>query len=131
MSRYSKGHFVSIVEKLGEIHFRKQKYLRILGDITVPSVDTSLSPLWTVLGVIGGKKGLKRTFLCARENLVCLMRNTFKEICSFCTFFLQILSRSMFDHHLRCGVGAGWLNFEFGKIGGKILDGPLKPFTRS
>ena len=25
-------------------------------------------------------------------------------------FFLSILSRSNFDHHLRCG---GWLNFEF------------------
>ena len=26
------------------------------------------------------------------------------------SFFLSILSRSNFDHHLRCG---GWLNFEF------------------
>ena len=26
--------------------------------------------------------------------------------------FLSILSRSNFDHHLRCG---GWLNFEFSK----------------
>ena len=29
---------------------------------------------------------------------------------SFLSFFLSILSRSNFDHHLRCG---GWLNFEF------------------
>ena len=29
---------------------------------------------------------------------------------SYHTFFLSILSRSNFDHHLRCG---GWLNFEF------------------
>ena len=28
----------------------------------------------------------------------------------FLSFFLSILSRSNFDHHLRCG---GWLNFEF------------------
>ena len=28
------------------------------------------------------------------------------------SFFLSILSRSNFDHHLRCG---GWLNFEFSK----------------
>ena len=26
------------------------------------------------------------------------------------SFYLSILSRSNFDHHLRCG---GWLNFEF------------------
>ena len=26
------------------------------------------------------------------------------------SFFLSILNRSNFDHHLRCG---GWLNFEF------------------
>ena len=31
---------------------------------------------------------------------------------SFFLFFLSILSRSNFDHHLRCG---GWLNFEFSK----------------
>ena len=30
----------------------------------------------------------------------------------FLSFFLSILSRSNFDHHLRCG---GWLNFEFSK----------------
>ena len=30
----------------------------------------------------------------------------------FFSFFLSILSRSNFDHHLRCG---GWLNFEFSK----------------
>ena len=29
---------------------------------------------------------------------------------NFLSFFLSILSRSNFDHHLRCG---GWLNFEF------------------
>ena len=29
---------------------------------------------------------------------------------AFLSFFLSILSRSNFDHHLRCG---GWLNFEF------------------
>ena len=28
------------------------------------------------------------------------------------SFFLAILSRSSFDHHLRC---VGWLNFEFSK----------------
>ena len=28
----------------------------------------------------------------------------------FLSFFLSILSRSNYDHHLRCG---GWLNFEF------------------
>ena len=32
----------------------------------------------------------------------------------------------MFDHHLRCGVGAGWLNFEFGKIGGKHFGWAIK-----
>ena len=31
-------------------------------------------------------------------------------IAFFLSFFLSILSRSKFDHHLRCG---GWLNFEF------------------
>ena len=30
----------------------------------------------------------------------------------FLSLFLSILSRSNFDHHLRCG---GWLNFEFSK----------------
>ena len=34
------------------------------------------------------------------------------EYLSFLSFFLSILSRSNFDHHLRCG---GWLNFEFSK----------------
>ena len=29
---------------------------------------------------------------------------------AFLSFFLSIMSRSNFDHHLRCG---GWLNFEF------------------
>ena len=28
--------------------------------------------------------------------------------------YLQLLSRSITDHHLRCG---GWLNFEFSKRG--------------
>ena len=30
------------------------------------------------------------------------------------TIYLQLLSRSITDHHLRCG---GWLNFEFSKRG--------------
>ena len=42
--------------------------------------------------------------------------------CSLCmmlfmmihTIYLQLLSRSITDHHLRCG---GWLNFEFSKRG--------------
>ena len=34
-----------------------------------------------------------------------------KQVLVSClSFFLSILSRSNFDHHLRCG---GWLNFEF------------------
>ena len=43
------------------------------------------------------------------------------------SFFLSILSRSNFDHHLRCG---GWLNLNLAK-GKNIRDGPLKLFTRS
>ena len=39
----------------------------------------------------------------------------------------EYLSRSSFDHHLRC---VGWLNFEFSKKE-NIRDGPLKLFTRS
>ena len=35
---------------------------------------------------------------------------TYKFLSFFLSFFLSILSRSNFDHHLRCG---GWLNFEF------------------
>ena len=34
------------------------------------------------------------------------------EIVKDLSLFLSILSRSNFDHHLRCG---GWLNFEFSK----------------
>ena len=30
------------------------------------------------------------------------------------SIYLQLLSRSITDHHLRCG---GWLNFEFSKRG--------------
>ena len=44
------------------------------------------------------------------------------------SIYLQLLSRSITDHHLRCG---GWLNFEFSKRGKNIWDGPLKLFTRS
>ena len=33
-----------------------------------------------------------------------------QSIQHFLSFFLSILSRSNFDHHLRCGW---WLNFEF------------------
>ena len=32
------------------------------------------------------------------------------HIVAVLSFFLSILSRSNFDHYLRCG---GWLNFEF------------------
>ena len=45
----------------------------------------------------------------------------------FLSFFLAILSRSSFDHHLRC---VGWLNLNLAK-GKNIRDGPLKLFTRS
>ena len=39
---------------------------------------------------------------------------------SILSFFLAILSRSSFDHHLRC---VGWINFEFSKRE-NIRDGP-------
>ena len=41
-----------------------------------------LTPLWTVLGVIGGKKRSKCTFLCTRENPDLILRIT-----QYLTFF--------------------------------------------
>ena len=54
---FSKGHFDNIVWNLGDISYRKLKYLRSFGDITVPSLDS----FW-------GQTGLKCTFLCASKH---------------------------------------------------------------
>ena len=37
-----------------------------------------------------------------------------KDADQLLSIYLQLLSRSITDHHLRCG---GWLNFEFSKRG--------------
>ena len=44
------------------------------------------------------------------QNILDLFLTTNPTLVDFLSFFLSILSRSNFDHHLRCG---GWLNFEF------------------
>ena len=56
-------------------------------------------------------KSYKKTAMNIQQSLNILERDgTEVKIQWSLSFFLSILSRSNFDHHLRCG---GWLNFEF------------------
>ena len=56
----SEGHFDNIIEILGGIYFRKQIFLRNLGDITVLSVD-SFRGHWR-------QKGVKMHIFVRQEN---------------------------------------------------------------
>ena len=50
-----------------------------------------------------------------RFHNFCVTIRLFKHrVRLFLSIYLQLLSRSITDHHLRCG---GWLNFEFSKRG--------------
>ena len=53
--------------------------------------------------------------------VLCDSESLRKPINNFMFIYLQLLSRSITDHHLRCG---GWLNFEFSKRGKTFGMGP-------
>ena len=60
----SEAHFDNIIEAFWDIYFRKQKYLTIGGG------GTSLSPPWTVLGVIGVQRCQNAHFCAPGKNPV-------------------------------------------------------------
>ena len=90
---------ITLTKHLSSMDFRTRRML------VLPSRNTILQS-----AMIGIDKnfclfGLR---LYARVNKFTVMSGRSHRF--FLSFFLSILSRSNFDHHLRCG---GWLNFEF------------------